>query len=280
MYRSIRRQRRIDSLVTNGVLGLISAAMLFPVAYIVATSFKSRADVLTRPPSFFPQTWSLDGYLQVLRSQMLPVYLPNTLINALLSSLLVVPLAALAGYTFSRYRFRGSRALELLVLAVLMIPGLTNLIPLYRVASDVGLLDTNAVLIAVYVGGGLPFSVWIVRSFFDSIPYELEEAALIDGCSPLGALWWIVAPLAAPGLFAAFLLNFVDTWNEFLAALVLTSRAGKTATVGLLDFQTQFEVAYHVQAAACVVIALPVVLLFVAARRVFFQGLLDGALKG
>lgn len=235
---------------------------------------------MTSPATFFPSAWSLDGYRQMIRSNMLRYYLPNTLINSLFSSLLITPIAGLAGYTFSRYKFRGSRWLEMGVLSLIMIPGLTNLIPLYRMASDLGLLSTNTVMIAVYVGGELPFAIWIIRSFFDSIPHELEEAALIDGATPLGALLYIVLPLAAPGIFSAFMLSVVNTWNDFLAALVLLSKASsKTATVGLLDFQSQFEVSYHVQAASCAVIALPVVVLFLLTHRIFFQAMLEGGPK-
>jgi ABC-type glycerol-3-phosphate transport system permease component len=276
-----RLQKRSDAIITNLLLTVFCAVMIFPVAYVLMTSFKTKGEVLTSPPTFFPLVWSLDGYAQVFRSNMLRYYLPNTLINSTASSLLVTPIAALAGYCFSRYRFRGSRALEIAILGMMMLPGLTNLIPLYRMASDLKLLSTNLVMIGVYTGGGLPFSIWIIRSFFDSIPKELEEAALIDGATPLEALRRIIAPLSSPGLLAAFLLNFVDTWNEFLAAVVLLSKqTAKTATVGLLDFQSQFEVAYHVQAAACVLIMLPVVVLFLLLRRVFFQALLEGAVKG
>jgi ABC-type glycerol-3-phosphate transport system permease component len=210
---------------------------------------------------------------------MVSVYLPNSFINSFFSSILIVPLAALAAYTFSRYKFRGSRALELLILGLMMIPGLTNLLPIYRMASDLRLLNTNEIMIAVYTAGGLPFSIWIIRSFFDAIPLELEEAALIDGCTPLGALVRIVVPLALPGLLAAFLLNFVDTWNEFLAAVVLAIQ-DKTATVGLYDFQSSFEIAYNVWAAASIVIVIPVLVVFLALRNVFFRAMLDGALKG
>jgi ABC-type glycerol-3-phosphate transport system permease component len=109
----------------------------------------------------------------------------------------------------------------------------------------------------------------------------MEEAALIDGCSPLQSLWYVITPLALPGLFASFLLMLVDTWNEFLAAVVLLSRNdSRTAMVGLYDFQSSFEIAYHVQTAACILIALPVVLVFVLGRRTFFNAMLEGALKG
>lgn len=279
MVRS-NREKRLDFLTTHTILLCLALVFVFPVIYTVMTSFKSKGDVLTTPPSLLPREWSLEAYDTVINgSNMVSVYLPNTFINSFFSSILVVPLAGLAAYTFSRYRFRGSRALELFILALMMIPGLTNLLPLYRMASNWDLLNTNQIMIAVYTAGGLPFSIWIVRSFFDTIPIELEEAALIDGCTPLGALWRVVVPLAAPGLFAAFLLNFVDTWNEFLAAVILAVQ-DKTATVGLYDFQSSFEIAYNVWAAASIVILIPVLVIFLALRKLFFRAMLEGAIKG
>ncbi len=279
MVRS-KTEKRLEFLSTHAILLCIALVFIFPVFYTLMTSLKSKGDVLTSPPTILPREWSLEAYDTVINgSNMVRVYLPNSFINSFFSSLLIMPLAGLAAYTFSRYKFRGSRLLEIFILGLMMIPGLTNLIPLYRMASDWDLLNTNQIMIMVYTAGGLPFSIWIVRAFFDSIPRELEEAALIDGCSPFGALWRVIVPLAAPGLLAAFLLNFVDTWNEFLAAVVLAVQ-DKTATVGLYDFQSSFEIAYNVWAAASIVIVIPVLVVFLALRNTFFNAMLEGALKG
>lgn len=279
MVRSTR-EKRLDTLTTHTTLLIIGLVFIFPVFYTLMTSFKSKGEVLTKPPTIMPSTFSLEGYNTVINeSGMVRTYLPNTFINSFFSSVLVVPLAGLAAYTFSRYRFRGSRTLEILILSLMMIPRLTNLLPLYQMASDADLLNTHTLMVAVYTAGGLPFSIWIVKAFFDAIPVEMEEAALIDGCTAFGALWRIVVPLALPGLFAAFLLNFVDTWNEFLFAVVLAI-GNKTATVGLYDFQSSFETAYHVWAAAAIIIMIPVLAVFLALRNVFFRAMLDGALRG
>lgn len=275
-----RWEKRLDFISTHAVLLALALVFIFPVIYTLSTSLKSKGDVLTSPPNLLPRELSLEAYDTVINgSPMVREYLPNTFINSFFSSLLVVPLAGLAAYTFTRYKFRGSRLLEIGILILMLIPGLTNLLPLYRMASDWRLLNTNEIMVAVYLAGGLPFSIWIIRSFFDAIPVELEEAAQIDGATPLGALWYVTIPLALPGLFAAFLLNFVDTWNEFLAAVVLAVQ-DKTATVGLYDFQSSFEIAYNVWAAAAIVIVIPVLVVFLALRRTFFRAMLEGALKG
>jgi multiple sugar transport system permease protein len=275
-----KRTRRIDFFVTHGLLAFFALFALFPVLYTLMTSFKNEDGVLTRPPTFFPTEWTFSGYQIVFNSDMIRYYLINSLINSIGSSFLVVLLASLASYAFSRYKFRGSRGLELFILGLMMIPGLTNLIPIYRAASELDLLNTRQLMIAVYTAGGLPFAIWIIRSFFDAIPKDIEEAAQLDGCNVYQALLRVVMPLAAPGLLAAFLLMFVDTWNEFLAALVMLSGTSRTVTVGLYDFQSSFEIAYHVWTAACILIMTPVLLLFVLLRKQFFAAMLQGAIKG
>jgi len=268
---------------THTILGIFAVICILPVLYTLATSFKPLGEVRSNPPLFFPTTWTLQPYNQVITSNLIRYHIPNSLINSLGSSVLTVIVAGLAGYAFSRYKFRGSGALQLTILGLMMIPGLTNLIPIYKIASDLGLLASSphGLMIAIYTAGGLPFSIWIIKSFFDAIPFEIEEAALIDGCSPVQALYYIVVPLAGPGLLAGFLLMFVDTWNEFLAAVLLLNReTDKVATVGLYAFQNSFEIQYNVWMAACIVIMIPVVVLFLVMRRTFFQAMLQGALKG
>lgn len=272
--------KRFDLISTHVILGGFALFALFPIVYTLMTSFKNETEVLTRPPTFFPSTFVTEGYEVVFNSEMVRYYIPNSIFNSMVSSAVVVVLASLAGYTFTRYKFRGSRALELAILGLMMIPGLTNLIPLYRIASELGALNSNIFIVAVYTAGGLPFAIWIIRSFFETIPIELEEAALIDGCTPIQALRMVIMPLAAPGLLASFLLMFVDTWNEFLAALVLLSGNARTVTVGMYDFQSSFEIAYHVWTAACILIMLPVIVLFIGLRKQFFEAMLAGALKG
>jgi ABC-type glycerol-3-phosphate transport system permease component len=275
-----RFTRRFDFAFTHIALAIFAIAALFPVVYTLMTSFKTQGGVLTDPPTFFPQEWSVDGYATVFNSDMIRHYLPNTFVNSSVSAVAVVVLASLAAYTFSRYKFRGSRLLELFILGLMMIPGLTFIVPYYRMASELGLLGGGQFIIAVYIAGGLPFAIWIVRSFIDSIPVELEEAAMIDGATPIQALRYVVLPLAMPGLIAAFLLVFVDTWNEFLWAVVLLAGDARTATVGLYDFQSQFEIAYHVWTAACIVIMTPALVVFLVLRKRFFEAMLQGAVKG
>jgi ABC-type glycerol-3-phosphate transport system permease component len=306
-----RLQRHWQQWVANALLALICAIMLFPVITTVTISFKREQDVVRKPPVFFPCDtparafditacrWAVEGYQRVLAPKandgwlpfaltgnLVRTYVPNTLLYASVSATLVVALAGMAGYALSRYSFRGRTVLMVGILATTGIPLLTNLLALYQMGVDLRraqlpFYDDRYFIILVYLGFFLPLSVWIAKGFFDTIPRELEEAAFIDGCSPLGALWRITMPLALPGLLAIFLLTFVNVWNEFIAGYLLISRNEfKPAMFGLYDFLSQNIINFQVIAAACVLIALPVVVLFLFTRSIFFRAMVDGAVKG
>lgn len=301
-----------DSLLINLALIAVVLFAMLPIATTVLVSFKKEQDVTRKPPVVFPCDtpessfswsecrWSVEGYDRVLKPEpsdlipgffkltgnMVRLYIPNTLIYATIASLLVVLLAGMSGYAFSRYRFRGHGALMTGILAITGVPLLTNLLALYQVSVTLRKMrlpfyDDRMFIIVVYMGFFLPLSVWIAKGFFDAIPRELEEAALIDGCSPVGALARITMPLATPGMMAVFLLTFVNVWNEFIAGyLLILKNDYKTVMFGLYDFLGQNIVNLQVLAAACILIALPMVVLFLFTRRTFFKAMVEGAVKG
>lgn len=306
--------RRIQSwqrLLTHGALILACIFAMLPIATTVLISFKRQQDITRKPPVLFPCDtptqsfdlsacrWAVEGYQRVLAPKpssssplgfaltgnMIRTYLPNTLLYATVSSLLVVLLAGTSGYAFSRYRFRGHGALMTGILAITGVPLLTNLLALYQIGVTLRKspfpFDDRVFIIIVYVGFFLPLSVWIAKGFFDAIPRELEEAALIDGCSPLGALMRITMPLARPGMTVVFLLTFVNVWNEFIAGYLLIAKNDlKPAMFGLYDFLGQNIINLQVLAAACILIALPIVILFLFTRHSFLKAMVEGAVKG
>jgi ABC-type glycerol-3-phosphate transport system permease component len=301
-----------EAWLVNGALILICLVALVPVATTILISFKGERDTIRKPPVILPCDtptqgfdptacrWSVEGYQRVLspkpaEGSLLPfaltgnivrIYIPNSLMYATASALLVVTLAGMSGFAFSRYRFRGHRALMIAILAVTGVPLLTNLLALYQMGitirkAQLPFYDDRFFLAIVYLGFFLPLSVWIAKGFFDAIPRELDEAALIDGCSPFGALVRIVMPLAVPGLMAIFLLTFVGVWNEFIAGyLLIPKNEMKPAMFGLYEFLGQNIINLQVIAAACILIALPIVILFIFARRTFFSAMVEGAVKG
>ena len=305
-------RKRVESLLVNGALIVICLIALIPVATTVLISFKGERDTIRKPPIIFPCDtptssfdlmacrWATEGYERVLAirpseggllpwtltGNMVRIYIPNSFLYATSTALLVVLLAGMAGYAFSRYRFRGRNALLVAILAITGVPLLTNLLALYQMGitlrkAGIPFYDDRLFLIAVYLGFFLPLSVWIAKGFFDAIPRDLDEAALIDGCSPFGALMRVSMPLALPGLMAIFLLTFVNVWNEFIAGYLLIPRNElKPAMFGLYEFLGQNIINLQVIAAACILIALPIVILFIFARRSFFAAMVEGAIKG
>ncbi|GIV68785.1 carbohydrate ABC transporter permease [Caldilinea sp.] len=304
-------RRRLDAWMINIALVIICLFALIPVATTVLISFKGERDIIRKPPNILPCDtpesafdpsacrWSVEGYQRVLAPRpsdgLLPftltgnivrIYIPNSFMYATSTALLVVFLSGMSGYAFSRYRFRGRQAMLVSILAITGVPLLTNLLALYHMGVNIRraqlpFYDDRLFLVAVYTGFFLPLSVWIAKGFFDAIPRELEEAAVIDGCTPFSALLRISMPLALPGLMAIFLLTFVNVWNEFIAGYLLVAKNElKPAMFGLYEFLGQNIINLQVIAAACILIALPIVILFIFARRTFFTAMMEGAIKG
>lgn len=304
-------QKRLRSGLLNLALIAVCLVLLFPIFSTILLSVKQPQDVRRKPPVLIPCNtaeaafdlsacrFSGDGYQRIflvqenadsllgfrITGRIFTQYMPNTLLYATASALLVTLLAGMAAYVFSRYRFRGRRVLMVGILALAGVPLLTMLLALYQM--NIGLrrffpvYDERIFMILVYVGFDLPFAIWIAKGFFDAIPRELEEAAQIDGATPAGSLARIVAPLAAPGLASVLLLSYVNVWNEFIANYLLMSRAElRGAMYGVYDYISQSLTSYNALAAACILVILPVIVVFLFTRNVFFRAMLEGALKG
>lgn len=277
-------RRRVAAL-TNVAFLVVAILMVFPVFWAVATALKPEPQIVRYPPIWIPIPPSFAGYAAIAQDGRMARYIFNSLFTSLTSVVIVVVLASLAGYAFSRFRFRGRSLLLGFLLATIMLPGLTQVVPIYWAFSRIHWINTYQALITLYSAAGLPFSIWIVKSFFDAIPVELEDAALIDGCGWLQLLFRIVLPIAAPGAGAVATLHFVGAWNDFFTPLIFTtSDTMHTATVGLYDFMSfnsggSYNIQYQFLAAAAVIVMIPPIILFLLARRVFMRGMLEGAIK-
>lgn len=262
-------------------LMLLCVIVFFPIVFTLLTSVRPQGFGLTR--QIIPEGGFYFGhYERLLSTPRFARQVLNSAINSLGGAVLTTVITAMAGYAFARLKFPGRQALFLFIVGMMLLPGITNLIPLYRIASDIGILDTYLVMILVYGTYGIPFGIWIMKGFYETIPKVLEEAAAVDGATPLQALIHVVIPMSMPGLVSVFLINFVFNWNDFLTALVLLrSTAMKTATVGLFDFQSQLEGNNsELLAAASILIMIPGIIIFLIARRAFLQGMVEGAVKG
>lgn len=298
------------SLLLNGIMIAILAIAMLPIALTILISLKDQKDTIRKPPVLFPCDtaeapfnwqacrWAVEGYERVLAPEpsdsllgfrltgrLFRIYIPNTLLYATITAFGVTILAGMSGFAFSRYRFWGRGPLLAAILAITGVPLLTNILALYQMGVVLRKspfpFDDRVFIIVVYLGFFLPLSVWIAKGFFDTIPRDLEEAALIDGASALGALRHVTMPAALPGLTAIFLLTFVNVWNEFLAGYLLIARNElKPVMFGLYEFLSANIINLQVIAAACILLALPMVIIFLVARRSFFTAMVEGAVKG
>lgn len=275
------RRRTLLPLLTYAAVGLAICVLLFPVAWMLSSSLKSRSELFAREITLLPVHWTLENYRAVWQGTAFPLYFWNSFKVAALSTLLAVVLSLYAAYAVARLPFRGRSLFGLVLLATQMFPHILVVIPLFLIIRRLGLLDTHAALVIAYTAFALPFSVWMLRGFFEAIPVELEDAASVDGAGPLASFHRIVLPLAAPGIAAVTMFNFVRAWNEFLFALVfLQSRDLFTMPLGLASFQEEFTFRWDLIMAGAGIIAVPVMAVFLAMQRFVVQGLLGGAVKG
>jgi raffinose/stachyose/melibiose transport system permease protein len=251
----------------------------YPFVYMIATSFKSQQDFFTHPSSLW-SSFTFDNYLAVF-SLKLPSYFVNSIIVSVLSVGATAILAAMVSYPLARMKFRFNRPLFFLFLAGMMIPVHTTLIPVYVLTKNFGLYDTLWALIGPYIAFCLPVSVFILTQFMQEIPKELEEAAIVDGCSPYKVFWKIHLPLLTPAIATVVIYNFIHIWNEFVFALVLTTSPDKmTLPLGLKSFYGEFSVNIPGIMAALTLATLPLLVVYFISQEKVVKGLSAGAVKG
>jgi ABC-type glycerol-3-phosphate transport system permease component len=261
-------------------MALAGAAFLLPFIWTLSTSLKPKQMILQVPPRFLPWPPSLENYGSVFSSGFLG-YLRNSGIVAVCTVVVVVAISIHAGYAVSRFSFRGKAVMLFLILIGMAMGELSTVLPLYFFGSRLGLLDTYVVLILANSAFIAPLAIWFMQGYFRSIPVQIEEAALIDGASRLGALYRVVIPSAGPGLVTVALVSFVQSWNEFILALVLTSSDSmRTVPVGMHLYMTDYGIDWGSITAAGVVSIVPILALFVLMQRHFVRGLTAGATTG
>lgn len=264
----------------------VSAAVLFslfPFLWQVLTSIKSTAEVIVSPPVYWPTHPSLSSYAKIFKTRPFAAYIWNSLIVALGTTAACTVIGSLAAYAFSRLKLPGGRAALNAILVLSLFPPTLLVVPLKGVIEFLGLLNNPLALILSYTALNLPFSIWILRTFFAQIPSDIEEAALVDGMSRWQILWKIIVPLSAPAIATTAILVFIFSWNEFLLALTFISKdSARTVPVGIaiLSGVTVYEVPWDQISAAVVVTTLPVVAMCLAFQRRIIEGLTAGAVKG
>lgn len=277
---------RAGSLLSGKPLRVLAALILivnglFPALWILLTSFKTEAELTLKPITWLPRTPTLQNYVQAFSDQPLLTFLFNSFMVALLSTALTLLVSVLAAYALARLNLRFRGLIMSLIIAVSTFPLVTLLVPLFETMRALDLLNTWTALIMPYAVLSLPVCILVLTSFFESIPRDLENAAMIDGCTRIGALFRVVVPLSAPGIFTAGILAFVNAWDEFLLALSFNSNpALRTLPVGIQLYQGEFAFPWPVISAALVVGIVPIAVLIVIFQGRVVSGLTAGGVKG
>jgi ABC-type glycerol-3-phosphate transport system permease component len=259
---------------------LLAALILLPFFWMVSVSLKPGDEPFAIPANLWPENPTLENYVTAFRPEF-RVYFLNSIIVSLSTVAIVVSLALLAAYTFTRNQTRLILFLMALVIAAQMFPASAIIIPIYKMMKEAGLLNTYASLILAYITVTLPVAIWMLRAFMARLPVELDEAAAVDGCGPFRTFFSVILPLCKPGIVATAVFVLIVTWQEFLFALSFTSTKDmRTLPVGMNDFIGQYGIRYGELMASSVLISIPVVAVFFLLQRQFVAGLTAGAVKG
>lgn len=268
-------------LIIYGVLVPVSIVVLVPYLWMIVTSIKHEHQISAIPPIWIPTPVTLANYRTVLFGTLIPRYFLNSLIVATATALVAVMFGSLAAYAFSRFRFPGRDTLTLFVIFTQMFPLAVLLVPLFIFWRMVGLFDTFWILIVTYLAFGLPLGILLLRSFFASIPDDLDAAAMIDGCSRTGALFRVVLPLSLPAVVATFMYVFLGAWQEYMFALAfITTDWKRTMPIGLSTFVGENSVNWGGMMATATLFTIPVLLLFLTVQGFISRGLTLGSVKG
>ncbi|MGK5071201.1 Trehalose transport system permease protein SugB [compost metagenome] len=254
---------------------------VFPALWILFTSLKTEGELTQKPITYWPHEPTIGNFISAFQDQPLLTFLTNSLIVAGLSTLLSLFISALAAYAIARLRLRFRGLILTAIIGVSMFPLVTLMVPLFEIMRSLGLLNSYWALVLPYTVLNLPICTLMMVSFFQDIPRDIENAAMLDGCTRISALWRIVLPLAAPGVATAAILAFVNSWDEFLLALSMNSAvAYRTLPVGIQLYQGEFAFPWPIISAALVVAIVPIVVLIVIFQEKVVSGLTSGGLKG
>lgn len=273
---------KANQLVLTAVGILAAAILLFPVYWMIMTSLMPSKALLTLKPPLLPTAQaSFDAYLNVIRARPILRWLANSALTTLGAAVISLVISVLGGYSLSRFRTRGQQAMGFVLLASRMLPGTLLIIPLFIVFATAGMVNSLWSVVIVNIAATVPFTTWLMKSFVDGVPEDLEQAAMVDGCSRLSALWRVVVPLLRPGLAATFAYACILGWGDFLFARTLLTTPEKwTATVGIASFIGEFSVDWSGLMAVGLMSMIPMVVLFIFLEPFLARGMTAGSVKG
>jgi len=287
MFRRISLKRILGKkftplhIITYIFTGIFVFFFIFPLYWQIVTAIKPPEEIYKMPPLWFPTVFYLQRFYDVLRKTGFLLNLRNSAIVASLTTVLCLSFSVLSSYAIARIKIKGGKMILIVVMIISMLPAVAVIAPLYLIWKELQLINTVFCLIITYVAIFLPFSMWFLTSFFRTIPPHIEEAAMIDGCTPLQALIKIIIPLSAPAVFTIAMLVYIWSWNEFLFALTFTrSDSARTVAVGIYMFRRLWQIPWGNIAVACTIATVPIVVLVLTFQKYIIHGLTAGALKG
>ena len=276
---SKRRKERWLNLAAYGLLILAIVIIFFPLAWMLTVSVRPNLEVMRMPPEWIPQVFTLEGYAKIFSNTKFLVVFLNTMVVSLLVTVLSLVLGALAAYALARFKFVGQRAVLMFLITTQMFPLVLLCIPYFRIFITLGLYDTRTSLVVVYLTFTLPFCILMLRSYFLNIPRDIEEAAMVDGCSRMGAIFRTLIPMSYPAFIGAGLYTFLLAWNEFLFAVVLIeSWENRVLTMAIYSLMAEFVTEWNTMMAFSVLASLPLVIAFIFLQKFMVQGMTAGAL--
>jgi multiple sugar transport system permease protein len=262
------------------IMVVASLIVLVPTLWMVSTALKPNDEVMVTPPQWIPDAPTWESFVRIWDDYPFATYFANSVYIVLAATIISLVFSAMAGYGASRFRFKGKSTFLTFLLVTQMFPSIMLLIPFYKVLKTLGLIDTHLGLILVYISFTIPFCTWMMMGFFQGIPKELDEAATIDGCGRIRTFVQIILPLSLPGIAATAIYSFLQGWNEYMFALILTtSEDMKTLPVGIGQLNGFYKIVWNDMMAASFVSSLPLVILFLFLQKYFISSLTAGAVK-
>ncbi len=281
MFQDQRKTERVLDVITYIIIIGVVGFALFPIIWTFLTSLKVEKDIITINLQYLPQSITFDNYVAIWNRSGFPTLITNSAVVTVFTLSTTMIIGTLAAYSLSRYQFRGRNWILQFYLVIRMFPVVLMIVPLFVIMRRLSLLDTRFGLALAYTTFLLPFCVWMMKGFFDSIPVDLEEAARIDGCTRLGALIRIALPLVRSGLVATAVFIGIASWNEFLFALMLTTSQGsRTWPVGLELMIGEFQLPWGTFSAGGIISIIPIIIFFAIVQRSIIRGITAGAMKG
>ena len=277
----MRKLTKIEKIISYSILTFFSVFAIYPILVVFSISIRPGDRLLSKSLAIIPDDFSFISYFQLFTEHPFLRWMLNSVIVSLLVTVFAVALAATSGYAFSRYKFRGRGASMIAIITTQMFPVTMLLLPLFIMLINIGAYDSYIGLIIAYSATALPFTVWQMKGYYDTIPFSLEEAATIDGASQFTIFYKIILPLALPALAITSLFSFMTAWSEYLVAAVLIQDQDLfTLPIGLKLFSSNMEVAWGLYSAGAIVVSIPVVILFLSLSRWLVSGLTLGSVKG